>query len=145
MRHSLICSPPCHRSQVFSSVSPSVNRLNIEPQTLPSAAEVPVISLTQLVRGSCGTVVDVLAEEDDAARLKRLGVCAGRVVQLVQKGDPMIIRVLGCRLGLSARLAEIVQVRPVADAPAAPCKTPALESDPLPSPGQIVPGQLARA
>lgn len=49
---------------------------------------------------------------EDADRLERLGVCAGRRVQVVRAGDPLILRVHGTRLGLSARLAERVWVEP---------------------------------
>jgi hypothetical protein len=34
----------------------------------------------------------------------------GRRVQLVKSGDPLVVRVLGARVGLSARLAACVSV-----------------------------------
>ncbi len=49
---------------------------------------------------------------EDAIRLKRMGICEGRQLQLVQKGDPLIVRVVGCRVGVSRRLAERVWVTP---------------------------------
>lgn len=52
-------------------------------------------------------------EEEDAIRLKAMGICVGRQVQLVQAGDPLIVRVLGTKVGLSARLAERVVVEQV--------------------------------
>ena len=39
-----------------------------------------------------------------------LGVCVGRRVELVKGGDPLILRVFGSRLGLSAALAARVRV-----------------------------------
>jgi len=42
-----------------------------------------------------------------------MGICVGRQVQLVQAGDPLIVRVLGTRVGLSARLAAGVVVEPI--------------------------------
>ena len=51
--------------------------------------------------------------EDDAARLMSLGVCAGRTVELIQAGDPLILKVFASRIGLSARLAQGVFVTPV--------------------------------
>ncbi len=39
-----------------------------------------------------------------------MGICIGRRVQLIKKGDPMIVRVLGSRLGISARLGHRVIV-----------------------------------
>jgi Fe2+ transport system protein FeoA len=63
-------------------------------------------------------VVSVSAETDDAVRLMALGICVGRRVEVVQAGDPMIVRVVGARVGLSARLAAHVFVA-VDDAKAA--------------------------
>jgi Fe2+ transport system protein FeoA len=63
--------------------------------------------------GALAEVVEVVAEADDAVRLKSLGVCVGRRVQLAKGGDPLIVRVLGARVGLSARLAAGVVVRPL--------------------------------
>ncbi len=45
-------------------------------------------------------------------RLKALGICIGRQVELVKRGDPLIVRVYGSRLGISARLANRVLVEP---------------------------------
>jgi Fe2+ transport system protein FeoA len=69
--------------------------------------------LNALGDGALAQVVDVVAEADDAVRLKSLGVCVGRRVQLVKDGDPLIVRVLGARVGLSGRLAAGVVVRPL--------------------------------
>lgn len=78
----------------------------------PAAAErLPDSRLTGLTESSLAIVVDVVAQPADAVRLKSLGVCVGRRVQLVKSGDPLIIRVLGARVGLSARLAAGVVVR----------------------------------
>jgi Fe2+ transport system protein FeoA len=60
--------------------------------------------------GWCASIVAIEAPADDAARLKSLGVCVGRKVELVKAGDPLILRVLGTRIGLSGRLAEKVMV-----------------------------------
>jgi Fe2+ transport system protein FeoA len=55
-------------------------------------------------------VVSVSAEADDAVRLMALGICVGRRVEIIKAGDPMIVRVVGARVGLSARLAANVLV-----------------------------------
>lgn len=59
----------------------------------------------------------------------RMGLCAGRTVQLLRRGNPLIVRIHGARLGLSARLAELVRVE---SADAADPSTP-LGSDPSPN------------
>jgi Fe2+ transport system protein FeoA len=76
-------------------------------------AAATAMPLNALGDGVLAQVVDVVAEADDAVRLKSLGVCVGRRVQLVKGGDPLIVRVLGARVGLSARLAAGVAVRPL--------------------------------
>ena len=43
-------------------------------------------------------------------RLMAMGVCAGRQVEVIKPGDPMILRVFGSRLGISSRLANRVTV-----------------------------------
>ena len=57
-------------------------------------------------------VCRIQAGDEDTIRLKRMGICEGRQVQLEQAGDPLILRVVGCRIGLSRRLASQVQVAP---------------------------------
>jgi Fe2+ transport system protein FeoA len=69
--------------------------------------------LTDLAPHAAAKVLRLDGEHQGVARLKALGVCAGRRVELVKAGDPMIVRVLGARVGLSAHLASIVYVEPV--------------------------------
>lgn len=46
----------------------------------------------------------------DAIRLKRLGICEGRSLHLVGRGDPMVLRIGESQIGLSRQLACAVQV-----------------------------------
>lgn len=68
-------------------------------------------SLVSLPRGCCA-VVDEVEGREDLERLKALGICIGRTVEVVKCGDPLILKVYGTRIGLSARLAETVRVLP---------------------------------
>jgi Fe2+ transport system protein FeoA len=68
------------------------------------------VALDNLQNHECAVVRRVDAGDDDMGRLMALGVCAGRSLELVQHGDPLIVRVLGSRLGVSARLAARVFV-----------------------------------
>jgi Fe2+ transport system protein FeoA len=73
--------------------------------------------LTEL-RSRAGRVVAVEAEAGDAARLKAMGICVGRRLVVIQAGDPLIVKVVGSRVGISARLAAgvlVVEVEPSAD------------------------------
>jgi Fe2+ transport system protein FeoA len=58
----------------------------------------------------CAVVRSIETEDGETKRLKMLGVCVGRRVELVKSGDPLILRVFGSRLGLSASLAARVHV-----------------------------------
>jgi Fe2+ transport system protein FeoA len=73
--------------------------------------------LAALPAGGCGRVVSVELSTVDLERLEVMGLCAGRLVSVIKPGDPMIVRVLGTRIGLAATLARSVRVRP--EAPAA--------------------------
>ena len=69
-------------------------------------------SLDKLKPGKCGYVLKVKAENDDVKKLMAMGVCEGRIIKLVHLGEPMILQVLGSRIGVSSRLGETVQVAP---------------------------------
>ena len=72
------------------------------------------LHLAQLQPEHCGLVAAVRAGEEEIDRLKSMGVCVGRRLMLVRSGDPMIVKVLGTRIGISARLADQVMVLPCA-------------------------------
>ena len=78
--------------------------------TAPTPNAPRVIALDQLAAHDCALVHHVEATDDDMRRLMTLGICAGRRIELVQSGDPMILRVFGSRLGVSRRLASRVLV-----------------------------------
>jgi Fe2+ transport system protein FeoA len=69
-----------------------------------------LIRLDQLPPRVCAVVRQIATDDEEMKRLKTLGVCLGRRVELVKVGDPLILKVFGSRLGLSAALAANVQV-----------------------------------
>ncbi len=71
---------------------------------------VPLVRLDQLPPRVCAVVRRVETEDEDTQRLKTLGVCLGRRVELVRSGNPLILKIFGSRLGLSAELAARVRV-----------------------------------
>jgi len=73
------------------------------------------IPLDRMKPGRCGFVQAVDAADDDLQRLQAMGVCEGRRVEVVKHGDPLILRVFGSRLGVSARLATMILVEPCPD------------------------------
>ena len=76
--------------------------------------QVTEIRLTSLKRCECGVVAEMPAPDQELKRLMSMGVCEGRTVEVVQTGDPLILKVFGSRIGVSARLAERVLVTPFA-------------------------------
>ena len=70
------------------------------------------LHLDQIQPEHCGLVAAVRAGDEEIERLKSMGVCVGRRLMLIRAGDPMIVKVLGSRIGISARLAQQVMVLP---------------------------------
>lgn len=70
-------------------------------------------ALGHLPMGGCGRITLTHVTSHDLERLEVMGLCAGRVVEVVKTGDPMIVRVLGTRIGLAASLARDIYVEPV--------------------------------
>jgi len=70
--------------------------------------------MTPLSSTSHGMVVcsRVEGEGPEITRLKRMGVCSGRPLEVIRAGDPMILRVAGTRIGVSKLLARAVFVEP---------------------------------
>ncbi len=66
--------------------------------------------LDELPAHVCAVVRSVETDDEDTQRLKTLGVCMGRRVEIVRTGDPLILKVFGSRLGLSATFATRVRV-----------------------------------
>lgn len=78
------------------------------PVINPPPAPIP---LDEVPIGACAVVHHVEADSDDMRRLMTLGICTGRRLELIQRGDPMILRVFATRLGVSRRLAKRVLVQ----------------------------------
>ena len=78
--------------------------------TTSGQAKAELIRLDQLPPRVCAVVRSIATDDEEMQRLKTLGVCLGRRVELVKVGDPLILKVFGSRLGLSAALAANVQV-----------------------------------
>jgi Fe2+ transport system protein FeoA len=69
------------------------------------------ITLDKLSVGQVGLIVEMNEpDQEQADRLKALGLCVGRRIELLKGGNPMILRVLGSRIGLALRLAKRITV-----------------------------------
>jgi Fe2+ transport system protein FeoA len=91
-----------------------MDRLEISPNQQPEGSVdlLDRIPLDQIEIGHCARITEVEASEADIEQLMAMGVCVGRRVMLMQTGDPLILKVLGTRIGVSARLARNVKVQP---------------------------------
>ncbi|MCA9291873.1 MAG: ferrous iron transport protein A [Phycisphaerales bacterium] len=70
----------------------------------------PAVPLTACRAPDIVVVREVGHDGRDGVRLKRMGICEGRRIQLIHDGDPMILRVVGSRIGVSRRLAATILV-----------------------------------
>ena len=66
--------------------------------------------LHELPSGAHGVVHAVGGADAGLQRLMAMGLCVGREVEVVQNGNPLILRLLGARIGVSERLAEHVEI-----------------------------------
>lgn len=71
----------------------------------------PAASLASSTAGKPLRVVEVQSDGADIQRLQALGVCVGRKIELVQAGNPAIVRLVGARVGISAQLARSIMVQ----------------------------------
>jgi Fe2+ transport system protein FeoA len=67
-------------------------------------------ALAELRPGSRARVARVVGDAGDVSRLQAMGLCQGRLVEVLRSGDAWIVRVLGSRVGISQRLAAAVLV-----------------------------------
>lgn len=68
------------------------------------------VRLDELPPRVCAVVRSVSTDDEETQRLKTLGVCVGRRVEVVRSGNPLILKVFGSRLGISGELAARVSV-----------------------------------
>jgi Fe2+ transport system protein FeoA len=66
--------------------------------------------LHKLDSGGRGVVRLVEGRDGAMARLMAMGLCVGREVEVVRQGNPLVLRFLGARVGLSRRIAERIVV-----------------------------------
>ena len=64
--------------------------------------------LDELPPRTCAVVRRIETDGEEVQRLKSLGLCVGRQIEVIKSGDPLIIKIFGSRIGLSASLAARV-------------------------------------
>ena len=68
------------------------------------------ISLVDFQPHECCIIGVASAPDDEMERLMAMGVCGDRTVELIQLGNPLILKVYGTRVGVAKRLAAKVRV-----------------------------------
>jgi ferrous iron transport protein A len=71
---------------------------------------IATVRLDELPPRVCAVVRSIATDDEDTQRLKTLGVCVGRRVEVARAGNPLILKIFGSRLGVSAELAARVRV-----------------------------------
>ena len=66
--------------------------------------------LHELPSGARGVVQHIDSADGAMHRLMAMGLCVGREVEVLRHGNPLIVRLLGARVGVSARVAQHVLV-----------------------------------
>jgi Fe2+ transport system protein FeoA len=69
-----------------------------------------LLLLTAVPVGARAVVRTMDATDGATLRLKAMGLCVGREIVVVRQGNPLIVRVLGARVGLSDRIARHIEV-----------------------------------
>ena len=67
-------------------------------------------SLNELPSGTRAIVQRIDAADESIQRLMAMGLCVGREIEIVRQGNPLIVRMLGARIGVSGRVAKHVFV-----------------------------------
>ena len=68
------------------------------------------ISLSEVETGHSGRIKLLDMPQETASRLAGLGICEGRNIHIVKKGEPYIVRTYGSRVGIASSLAHLIQV-----------------------------------
>jgi Fe2+ transport system protein FeoA len=71
----------------------------------------PLYRLDELPSGTRAVVQRIDHADAAVRRLMAMGLCVGRDVEIVRQGNPLIVRLLGARVGVSGRVARRVFVQ----------------------------------
>lgn len=85
----------------------------MKPHAIEECCELPVYHrLNELASGKQAVVRHIETGETIMQRLMAMGLCAGREVKVVRQGNPLIVGLLGARIGVSRRVASQILVEP---------------------------------
>jgi Fe2+ transport system protein FeoA len=68
------------------------------------------MNLNEIPSGTRAIVHRIDATDAAVQRLMAMGLCVGRELEVVRQGNPLIVRMLGARIGVSGRVAKHILV-----------------------------------
>lgn len=95
-------------SHSFDPAPPATRMAHAAPEPARHAPETR--RLSHVDSGTRVTVLRIDDIDDALARLMAMGLCVGRRLEVVRQGNPLIVRLLGARVGISGRLAQRIVV-----------------------------------
>lgn len=66
--------------------------------------------LDQIPAGTRAIVEKIDGGDAAIQRLMAMGLCVGRQIEVIRHGNPLIVRLLGSRIGISGRVARHIHV-----------------------------------
>jgi Fe2+ transport system protein FeoA len=66
--------------------------------------------LSDVLRPGSFRILSVDGDEAEVVRLKRLGICQNRRLEVISTGNPLIVSVAGTRLGVSRSVTQYISV-----------------------------------
>lgn len=69
------------------------------------------MKLNEIPSGTRAVVHRIDAADAALQRLMAMGLCVGRELEVVRQGNPLIVRMLGARIGVSGRVAKHILVK----------------------------------
>ncbi len=98
---------PCPASEFSDNETQSHYHSRLWSASMVPAPVVPhEIPLIEVRLNQAVLVSRIECGEEDSIRLKRMGIHPGRELRVLQRGNPLILRVVHSRLGLSRQLAS---------------------------------------
>lgn len=88
-----------------------IDRAFADPTETGLGGDGLALPANRLASGECGLICEIDGDHEDVEGLKVMGICLGRRLHVIKRGDPMIVSVMGTRLGIAGRLACHVFVR----------------------------------
>jgi Fe2+ transport system protein FeoA len=92
-----------------ASVAP-ISTADSSPVITDRAPVAPLDNVANLPLGATGRVHKLNLEMGLGDRLEIMGICPGRMIKVIRKGDPMVVKVLDTHFGLAKDLAQHIMV-----------------------------------